>query len=108
MNSPKFTDVVIVYKDLETGKEHQEKDHYKLEEDHDKNRFLKSLVGFENPKIKDKVILKRVRFYEFFGNKVKESFSRQEFNQIDGYSDMLEVKQKEWKREEAFDTLEIK
>lgn len=91
-----FQDVVIVYKNLETGKEHTQKDHFKVS---DREKMIGRLVNFENPKLKDKVVLKRVRFYEFFGNKIKESFVRHEFSVIKGYSDKLHEMDKVWKRE---------
>ena len=100
--SDKFQDVVIVYKDLETGKEHTQKDHFKVE---NRDKMLKNLVAFENPKVKDRARLVRVKFYDFFGTKVKESFGAGQFNSIEGYSDVLKEMQFRWKREEDIDTI---
>lgn len=100
--SDKFQDVVIIYKDLTTGKEHTQKDHFKLE---DRDKMLSRLVNFENPKLKDRVLLSRVKFYGFFGTKVKESFSRVEFGEIKGYSDKLHEMKKAWKRDEDIDLI---
>lgn len=100
--SDKFQDVVIVYKDLTTGREHSRKEHFKVGK---RDKMLKNLVAFENPKVRDRARLIRVKFYDFYGNKVKESFGAGQFSSIEGYSDVLKEMQFRWKREEDIDLL---
>lgn len=91
---PSWIDIVLIYKDYGTGKEHQEKHHCR-----NMTEVLAKIIAWQNPKMNGASLM-RVRFYEFFGSKVVKSLKSHEFKQLPKYTEALEAAKEMWENED--------
>jgi len=91
---PFWIDIVLIYRDEKTKKEHQEKHHCKS-----MTEVLAKIISWQNPKIKGAKLM-RVKFYEFFGNIVISTYKSNEFNLLPKYTEALESAKEMWQNEE--------